>query len=278
MDFKTILVDLGDDAARDARIAAAAVLAANSDGVVVGLTALGARMQPFAGAGAEAGHYAVLQDEGLKRLAARDADAMRSVLERIAPGVRSAQVVVEAEAGWALTTHGRAADIVLPAPPSADETAPAPMAKAAEYALLHAGRPMLLVPPQTPLKTPLSLDGHAVVAWNGRREASRALADALPLLALASRVTILVLVTDGGMGDEGASDLVPWLARHGLDATIRVEACAAADDALLRIVSDVQPALLVAGGYGHSRLGELIVGGTTRTLLRRCTVPLFMSH
>ncbi|SDD82793.1 hypothetical protein SAMN05216345_11774 [Cupriavidus sp. YR651] len=274
MDFKTILVDLGDDAARDARIAAAAVLAEKSAGFVVGLTAMGTQPQPFAGAGAEAGHYAELQARGIKRLAARDADAMHRVLEQTAPGVCSAQMVVEEEIGWALAMHGRAADIMLPAPPSADETSPAPMAKSAEYALLHAGRPMLLMPPHTSL----GLDGHALVGWNGRREASRALADALPLLALASRVTILVLVTDSGIDDEGASDLAPWLARHDIGATIRVEECAAVDDALPRIVSEVQPALLVAGGYGHSRLGELIAGGTTRTLLRSCTVPLFMSH
>jgi nucleotide-binding universal stress UspA family protein len=36
--------------------------------------------------------------------------------------------------------------------------------------------------------------------------------------------------------------------------------------------------LLVVGGYGHSRLRELILGGVTRDLLRQMTLPVLMSH
>ena len=31
-------------------------------------------------------------------------------------------------------------------------------------------------------------------------------------------------------------------------------------------------------GYGHSRMREFILGGATRTLLERMTVPTLMSH
>jgi len=32
------------------------------------------------------------------------------------------------------------------------------------------------------------------------------------------------------------------------------------------------------GGYGHSRLGEFVLGGATRHILRQITIPVLMSH
>jgi nucleotide-binding universal stress UspA family protein len=32
------------------------------------------------------------------------------------------------------------------------------------------------------------------------------------------------------------------------------------------------------GAYGHARVRELILGGVTRTMLEKMTVPLFLSH
>jgi len=34
----------------------------------------------------------------------------------------------------------------------------------------------------------------------------------------------------------------------------------------------------VMGGYGHSRLREIVLGGATRTVLRHMTVPVLLSH
>jgi len=34
----------------------------------------------------------------------------------------------------------------------------------------------------------------------------------------------------------------------------------------------------VMGGYGHSRLRELVLGGVTRGILESMTVPTLMSH
>lgn len=276
MDFRTILVDLGDDAAREARIEAAGVLAARTQGCVLGITATGGLLEPPHRGGAEAANDADWPEGPRRRLADRDAELLHRVLARVAPSVSASHIITDGEAGWALAVHGRAADLLLPAPPGRNESVSAPMAQAAEYALLHAGRPMLMMRPNMHLR----LDGHVIVAWDGRREASRVLADALPLLALAGQVTICVFTSENEIGadDKGAGDLVPWLARHGVHATIRIEEAASVEDALLRVIGHEKPALLVAGGYGHSRLGELILGGTTRTLLRGSTVPLFMSH
>ena len=49
-------------------------------------------------------------------------------------------------------------------------------------------------------------------------------------------------------------------------------------DVLLAQVRDSEADLLVMGGYGHSRLREMLLGGVTRSMLERMTVPLLISH
>jgi len=36
--------------------------------------------------------------------------------------------------------------------------------------------------------------------------------------------------------------------------------------------------LIVMGAYGHSRVREMLLGGTTRSVLRSMTVPVLLSH
>ena len=36
--------------------------------------------------------------------------------------------------------------------------------------------------------------------------------------------------------------------------------------------------LIVMGAYGHARLREIILGGVTRELRKRSTLPLFLAH
>jgi nucleotide-binding universal stress UspA family protein len=47
---------------------------------------------------------------------------------------------------------------------------------------------------------------------------------------------------------------------------------------LVRYVADSDADLLVMGGYGHSRLREIILGGTTRAVLDTMTKPVFFEH
>ncbi|AAP85976.1 hypothetical protein OOOCML_33450 (plasmid) [Cupriavidus necator H16] len=106
MNFRTMLVDLREDDARDARIEAAAGLALLFDGSIVGLTATGTQLEPYRGAGEEAGKYAAL--------AAEHYAVLRDLVKQAAPSIPIRQAVVEAEEGWALAREGRFADIILP--------------------------------------------------------------------------------------------------------------------------------------------------------------------
>jgi nucleotide-binding universal stress UspA family protein len=124
---------------------------------------------------------------------------------------------------------------------------------------------------------------HVLVAWNASREATRAVADALPLLSRARAVTVLAINPRhgiGGHGDVPAADIALHLARHGVRAeaahTIATDIPDA--EALLSYAADIGADLIVAGGYGHSRARELVFGGVTRSLLKEMTVPVLLSH
>jgi len=276
MDFKTVLVELGNDEGAETRIEAAAALAAlgGSGGHVIGVTATGFRPDPFRGAGEEAGRYAEQAQRSQQERGEADASRLRRIVAQAAPGVSCAHCLLEEDAGWALATQSRVADIVLLARPPVPDMAPVLVAQTAEYVLLHAGRPVLVMPPQV-----RRVDArHVAVAWDGRREAARAVADALPLLRRAERVSLITVDPDG-RGEALSEGLGEYLGRHGIAAQpFPVPSQEAVGPALLRAVGHLQADLLVAGGYGHSRMRELVMGGATRVLLRHAEVPLLVSH
>lgn len=157
-------------------------------------------------------------------------------------------------------------------------TAPGLDEEAIEATLFESGRPILVVPYiQHP---PFRMD-HIVVAWDGSRAATRAIADALPLLHRAKRVDLLSVVGQRPLREElPGADMVSHLGRHGIKADVHKEPLVEGDvtPALLNYLADSGADLLVMGGYGHSRLREFVLGGATRDILRSMTVPVLLSH
>ena len=146
--------------------------------------------------------------------------------------------------------------------------------------LFQSGRPLLAIPPQHPCEWPVR---HAVVAWQPTREAARALHDALPLLAQAASVDVLMVdpqPRSGGHGELPGADIGAHLARHGLQVNVvaRERGRDSVATALLRHAAETGAGLLVAGGFGHSRLREWVLGGTTRELLDALHLPVLFSH
>lgn len=274
MDYKTVLVDLTDDGARQARLDAAFTLAGWSNGRVIGLTATGPMLDPYRGAGTETMRYQAMRADMLRGVDVAGKQLLADARARCGAPLDYAHLVVEQDAGWALAMHGMASDIILPGLPGAPSDLPPLMASAAEYALVNAGRPLLVVPPQARLA---SID-TALVAWNGRREAARAVSDALPLLKRATRVIVHAVMGGTGHWNHRGSELLAWLGEHGVRATIALEESSSVAGCLLERVLVESADLLVAGGYGHSRIGELMTGGTTRTLMHNAPVPLLISH
>lgn len=146
-----------------------------------------------------------------------------------------------------------------------------------EDLVLASGRPVLIVPHSFAFRT---LAEHVIVAWNGGREAARAVADAMPILETSKKVTVLVVNPDRSMGDTPGSAIALHLARHGIDAEAAHITSSELEvaDILLNNVSDRGADMVVMGGYGTPRLRELVMGGMTRSILRHMTVPVMMSH
>ncbi len=143
--------------------------------------------------------------------------------------------------------------------------------------VMRAGRPVLIVPRN--LKS-LGLD-HVLIAWKDTREARRAVADALPLLKKAAKVTIHEVARDDDLDSARAhvNDVKTWLARHGIGALASVSACAGEDAAHLdAIAAEAQADVVVAGIYGHNRMREWVFGGVTRDLLLREHRCALVSH
>ena len=154
-------------------------------------------------------------------------------------------------------------------------------ARLVEAAFLAGGRPVLVVPHAG---RPTGLPAQRILAaWDGSREATRALHDALPLLERAARVVLVVVDPDrlrDKVGEVAGADIVAHLARHGIAVELSTPASGGltTGEVLLAKAADEAAELLVMGGYGHARLRELVLGGTTRYVLKHMRVPVLLSH
>jgi nucleotide-binding universal stress UspA family protein len=144
--------------------------------------------------------------------------------------------------------------------------------------LLRAGRPILLVPDTA---RPLEL-GRVVVAWKDTRECRRAVRDALPLLQGAKKVLLVEVgeYEEHAQSKKTLADVAGYLVRHRVLVADQVwcPPCGSVAAELFQFVRDERADLIVAGGYGHSRLGEWIFGGVTRELLAASPVCCMLSH
>ena len=205
--------------------------------------------------------------------AAEAGERFRARCER--DGIAHEWRVAEGMTAEQVTAAARYADLLVLG--QADPAASQGGAMLLDDAIFFSGRPVLVVPYAGSFG---DIGRRVLVGWKAGREASRAVHDALPLLAGADKVTVLS-VNPGGPPDHlpGAA-ISRHLARHGIAAEAsRMDSAELADgDVLLNAAADLGADLLVVGAYGHSRLREYVLGGVTKTLLARMTLPVLFSH
>jgi nucleotide-binding universal stress UspA family protein len=147
-----------------------------------------------------------------------------------------------------------------------------------EAGLFQSGRPVVVVPYIQ--NTPLKLD-RVLVSWDCSHGAARAIGDAMPFLHRAKAIDI-VTVTNGRIkkNEVPGVEIGQHLARHGLKVDVRQIVAEDLDVAntILSYAADNAVDFIVMGGYGHSRLREFVLGGTTRGILHTMTVPALMAH
>jgi len=149
----------------------------------------------------------------------------------------------------------------------------------AETIIFGSGRPTLVLP-ESPASHPFELN-TVVVAWDFSRAATRAVADAIPVLEKAKRVRIVTVMNEKAIDSKHSSEeLAKNLSRHGIDVTLdRVDAAGHAIGEVLRKQTAACNAdLLVMGAYGHSRFREWVLGGATQGILSQPPLPVLFSH
>ena len=144
-----------------------------------------------------------------------------------------------------------------------------------EAVLFGSGRGLLVLPPGYRQSGSVRT---VLVAWNGSREAARALGEGMGFIQNASRTIALMIdpKADARMGQ----DIERHLACHGVTAEIvAVESQGRrVADVVLDEARRVSADLIVMGGYGHTRLREQVFGGATLDMLTICDRPILLAH
>lgn len=282
MSYKTILIHLDSFESTESVVEQAVSLARINDAHVIGLAPSGFASLPAGDYfGTSARYINDIQqelDEAAKAAAAKfEKQCQKMGFEAFEARIFNESVVAS------LIEHAAFTDLIVLSQPNDDATQASASPGLVGDLLMEGGRPVLVMPNT---QKPASEFKQVVVAWDGSRQAGRAIIDAMPLLQRAETVNI-VLVNAGDRkskfaavhGQEPGADIGAFMARHDVNTNVRqIVTSTSVSDALLNEVSDSKTDLLVMGGYGHSRFREWILGGTTREVLEGMSVPVLMSH
>jgi nucleotide-binding universal stress UspA family protein len=276
MELKDLLVYVDDDPGCDSRVDVAASLAARHEAHLTGLHAMGWPRFP--------GYVEVelppnFLDEQRRLLGERAHQAEARFRERAGRhGIRAEWRVDEGDVVGTVKLHARYADLTVVGQGLDLKDAPGELMFLPEELALGVGRPVLVVPRYGTFER---LGERVLIAWNGSREATRAVHDAIPILKRATKVTVLSIDPDGESPPRTpGADIALHLARHGIaaEAASTSSVDIGVGNALLSRAADLGADLIVMGAYGHSRMREMVLGGVTRHLLQHMTVPVLMSH
>jgi nucleotide-binding universal stress UspA family protein len=285
MAYASILVHVDGDAACAARIRLAAMLASSSGAHLLGAAATGVSRFLFHSLPTDHSDPTLAAHQALLRSTARlalDAFSSHCAQEQVASYTEH---IIDDDAAPGLNLLGRTVDLLVLGQPAA--AAPALSADLAGQVVCACGRPVLLAPARAVVT---ALGQRIVVAWDGGREAARALQLALPLLRTAEDVRIAVCEVAGAehaLEDALATNPCDWLARHGVDARLmlqplqqqqRLHRRQQVGERLLAMATEVGADLLVMGAYGHSRFRTTELGGITRTVMAKMTLPVLMAN
>ncbi|MBY8826547.1 universal stress protein [Hephaestia mangrovi] len=172
----------------------------------------------------------------------------------------------------ALVAQARVADLTLVGPPAAYADR-AFRRRLLENLALHSGRPVLALPESGIPDHPATV----VLAWNGSREAARALNDVLALVDRRTYFDVVEVCDDADRHDLDAVCAHLQARGHGA-AGHHLAGKGEPTDHLLAFAHRQRADLLAVGAYGRTRLSEMLLGGVTRDLIAGATMPVLFSH
>jgi nucleotide-binding universal stress UspA family protein len=277
MAYKTILVHCDDSRGTAGRYRIAADLADRFGGHVIGLHVRRAFQAPaFTDAGPAMDSLYRTYETAVRAEEAMAAAAFKEAVG--SKGLSNEWRVADGYVDEILAAEARVADLVIVGQAEPDSPPTTTPADLAEGIAMAAECPVVIVPFIGAAKPP----GKTVMlCWNDSREAKHAAVGALPLLAAADKVIVLIIDPKVGRDrEEPGADVAVWLARHGVKVTVQRDSAADSDvgGVILSRAADHDVDLIVMGIYGHSRLRERVLGGASRTLLASMTAPLLVAH
>lgn len=233
---------------------------------------------PFYGEGMSSSVVQEIMDVS-KDAASKASRAARENLEKVkkeggsTPEERFRFREVEGNFAEQVTVAARLSDLVVFGPVKEDDRPG--LGEAFDATLLETGRPVLLLPESMPA----GLGSRISLAWNGSVASAHAISAALPFLKKAAAVEVLT-VKRGNSIPSPTDELIRYLACHGIAADARMLEAGdlSVADALLKSAAENGGGMLVAGGYGHNRMRELFVTGTTRRVVAQAAIPCFLVH
>lgn len=279
MAFKTILVHVDESAQVDDRIRFAAHMALECEAHLIGASTTGMSHQFFKHIAAdEATPDLERLAESLRQRASRALDKFES----IAGGLGAVSIerrIIEEETASGLATHARYSDLTIIGQINPHESARNANARFPEIVALESGGPILLLPFDYDYRY---TGKRILIAWNASPAARKAIHFALPLLHRAEIVQVAILNSEAHpeiFGESPGTEIALYLARHGIRVEIVQRSVKTAiGGAIIALAEELESDLIIMGCYGHARLREIVLGGTTRTVFKSMTVPVFMTH
>lgn len=279
MSWKTILAVLPDMEAAQRALSVAAPLARKHGAHLIGLhtTPL-----PVAWASPLGFPDTTLMESALEHYRAKASEiegAFRFVVERDGlSGEWRGMENFSGDNGVAALSSARAVDLVVAS--QIDPASRAPDITSVEALLFETGRPVLFVPfagePAAKIK-------KVMVAWNGSREAARAVFDAMPFIREASEVEVLTVDAPDTIDQSSpmaGAEIAAAIARHGVrvNAVPEHSAGVPVSAVIANRVADNGFDLVVMGAYSHARITEFLFGGVTRSILSGMPALTLMSR
>lgn len=138
------------------------------------------------------------------------------------------------------------------------------------------GRPAILVPSGFDVS---ALNERIVIAWDGSKNAARAIFDAMLFLDWDGEVDLVTVGKVPVVARQNPVNMITGLKRHGKTANkVILPASNRPMVSILKHCEEVNAGLLVAGAYGHSKLIEDVLGAHTSDVIGQARLPLFISH
>jgi len=279
MTYKTILVHIDESKDAIKRTHVAHQIASMFDAHITGVALTGISRYIFESTDLGVGdpnimlHLSALRDRAEKAI---------TQFKQVSAGLgitTTESLIANDEANGGLGLRARYSDLIVIGQTNRNEPSPSVLSDFPEFMIVNSGRPVLVIPHHC---VSTSFAERCVIAWDGSREAARAVTDALPLLKQSQFVHVSIINPSKhseAHGEEPGADIALFLARHG----VKVEIAARFSNhdtgkSLLATCQELNADLLIMGGYAHSRFREMILGGTTRTILETMDIPVLLSH